>query len=367
MKNTFVISLLLLFFLPTVHGQVKINLQEPTGDSFTESELFETVEFIPLVLDNGMMITQDMELKYIDGQYFLLDNKFKQCIFRFDSLGNFQNIIGGEQVMNPIKYAINPYLKQAEIYNFEDSEIRRYHFDGKKIDRIPMNMNPADFIRDEKGNYWIYMGWNNKETAFRLIKADKNGNIIERQMRLITQSTPNEGYALYDTRQGICLWELFGNETFFIKDNTIKKTFRFDFGSYGLPQGYHMMPAHEAFLALNANGYFAVKKYIENDHFSYFFLNFIKTDQKELIHIIYDKRISKSYIYTEYAGIGAFDKAQALTDNDELVFLVSGRKIGQLFGHPDAILSDALVGLDEQIGSIRTPVVLKIKLHSFGE
>ncbi len=358
-------------------GQVKIDLREPTGDDFLETSLIESVSFVPLKVDRPTLVAHDMELKVADGHYYVLDHKNLQCIYRFDAEGNFLNTIGGEQskqkndnqplLVNPVKYSINPYLKQAEIYNFEDSEIRRYQFDGKVIDRIAMKINPSDFIRDQKGNYWIYLGWNNSESAFRLLKADGSGKVFERQMRLITKCTPTEGFSFYDSGKGICLWELFGNETFMINENQVKKTYIFDFGAYSLPASFHLMPAQDGMAIMNSNGYYTVKKYLENNDFAYFFLNFTKPYQREMIHIIYDKKNKKSYIYNEFAGIGAFDKAQALTVDNELLFLVSPRKFTQLFSREGSFVPDIFYDFSQELTGVRTPMVLKLKLSPVAE
>jgi hypothetical protein len=358
-------------------GQIKIELKEPIGDDFLETPLLSSVSFVPLQVERPTLIAQDMELKYADNQYFVLDHKNFQCIYRFDEEGNLLNTIGGEQnkqttdnqpmLVNPVKFSINPYLKQAEIYSFEDSEIRRFQFGGKMIDRISMKMNPSDFIRDRSGNYWIYMGWNNSETAFRLLKSDGSGKVIERQMRLITKCTPNEGFSFYDSGNGICLWELLGNETFLITDNQIKKTFLFDFGTYSLPLNYHLMPAQDGMALMNNTGFYTVKKYLENNDFAYFFLNFTKPYQREMIHVIFDKKNKKPYVYNEFSGIGAFDKAQAITPENELLFLVSPRKFAQLFSREGNIVPDLYYDFSQELSSIRVPMVLKLKLTALEE
>jgi len=376
-KINYLVFLILSSSIFSVFAQEKIDLKEPLGDDFLETPLVESVSFVPLKVNQPTLIAQDMELKLANEQFFVLDHKNLQCIYRFDSEGNFLNTIGGEQskqnsenqplLVNPVKFSINPYLKQAEIYSFEDSEIRRYQFEGKKIDRITMKINPSDFIRDQKGNYWIYLGWNNSETAFRLLKADASGNVFERQMRLITKCTPTEGFSFYDSGNGICLWELFGNETFMIVDNQVKKTFSFDFGAYSLPGSFHLMPAQDGMALINTNGYYTVKKYLENNDFAYFFLNFTKPYQREMIHVIYDKKNKKPHIYNEFAGIGAFDKAQALTNDNELLFLVSPRKFVQLFSREGGFIPDMYYEFSQELAGTRVPVVLKLKLKPLEE
>ncbi len=351
---------------------VRIDLPEPVGEDFIGSSLFRSVSFVPLAVEKSAIITHDMELKVAQGQYFVLDNKFLQCVYRFDKDGRFLNTIGGEQrttqqanqpqLVNPIKYSVDPIQRQVDVYNFENSEIRRYHFDGKRIDRIDININPADFIRERNGGYWFYAGWNNPETAFRLLRADRAGKIVGREKRLITKCTTTEGYSFHDSGKSISHWELLGNVTYRIVNNEVKEAFQFNYGTYALPLMFHQMDAQESFQLINKNGYYSIKKFMENDNFAYFFLNFTSPSLREMIHVIYDKKNKNPYILNELANIGAFDKAQALTDDDELIFFVSPRQIRRVFGRPGAEIPEVFAEVYEKIADVRFPVALSIKL-----
>lgn len=83
-----------------------------------------------------------------------------------------------------------------------------------------------------------------------------------------------------------------------------------------------------------------------------------------MFHIIYDKNSKQTHIYTENAGLGAFDKAQAITENDELVFLVLPRKIRQLMSNDNDYMPMVFSGIMDEMKTLRNPVVLKIKLSS---
>jgi hypothetical protein len=67
------------------------------------------------------------------------------------------------------------------------------------------------------------------------------------------------------------------------------------------------------------------------------------------------------------ANIGAFDKAHALTADNELIFLVSPRKIRQLFGNVVDEVPEAFMNLTETIGETRASIILKIKLRSVSD
>lgn len=377
MRTTFKVLAVLValgFSVDVKSQSVNIDMTEPMGDNFLESELFMEVSFVPLTVEKVSMISHDMEIKLAKNQYFVLDNKFRQCVYRFNSDGELMNTIGGDQsanaqnsnhpmLTNPVKFTVDPYRNQIELYSFEDSEIYRYKFDGQKAGHMDMKTNPSDFIRDVAGNYWVYMGWNNSSTPFRLMKADAGGKIGERFMRLITKCTPTEGFAFYDSGDGICLWELLGNKTYMIKNGAVKESFSFDYGSYSLPEKYHLLEPSVTLQEIMNKGYYTIKKYLENEHYTYFFLNFSSPTQKEMIHVIYDKRKGEYFKYNEFANIGAFDKAQALTENDELVFLVSARRMRQLLSSKDVLYVPSVFDeLSEQVASIRYPILLKIKL-----
>jgi hypothetical protein len=99
------VSILLLMNILFVKGQVEISLlQQPLID-FIESPLISEVSFTPLQINKIGMISQDMEMKYYDNNYFILDNKFTQCVYRFDEEGLLLNTICGNDTtsQNSIK------------------------------------------------------------------------------------------------------------------------------------------------------------------------------------------------------------------------------------------------------------------------
>jgi len=355
-------------------AQTQISFSKPITDNFIESELIKEVTYIPLQYEKIGSISPDMELRHEDGNFFILDNKFNQCVYRFNEEGTLVNTIGGQKqstngdnlpiLNNPVKFNVNPYLEQVEIFNFENSTLERYSYSGKKIDQIVFSINPADFTRDYDNCYWIYTGWNNKETQFRLLKTDANGKIIDKKMRLVSKCTPFENFAFSNFKKQIFMCELLGNSTFKITGNTISETFFLDYGSKNLSPLFHTMSANDSYQFLSHNGYYTIKKYLENDHFAYFFLNCITPGERQIFHIIYDKQKQKSYSYFENAAISAFEKAQALTENDELVFLVSPRKIRQLAADASDGLPIVFSELEEASNSVRNTMIVKIKLGS---
>lgn len=321
------------------------------------------------------MISQDMEMKYYDNNYFILDNKFTQSVYRFDEEGNLLNTITAQDtssnntnklvLTNPAKFNVNHFNKNVELYNFEESSIQRFTYEGNKVDKIKLALNPSDFTRTKEGNYLIYTGWNNKETQYRLLIADRNGKTIDKRLRLVSKCTPTEGYSFYTTAEGTYMWELLGNTTYFISNNNnITEKFIFNYGNKNLLPNYHMLEAYDSYRLINHAGYYTIKKYLENKDFAYFFLNFTGENQKEMYHIIYDKNKKITYSYNENSGIGAFDKAQALTDDNELIFLVAPRKFRQLFSSGIENISPVFDELSEIINKERNPIILKIKLQS---
>jgi len=367
------VSLLLLIGLESI-SQVEISFTQPISDNFIESELIQEVTFVPLQYEKIGSISPDMELRFEDNNFFILDNKFTQSVFRYNEEGVLINIIGGQKLAstennlpvlnNPAKFNVNPYLEQVEIFNFENSTLQRYSYSGKKIDQIVFSINPADFARDSEGNYWVYTGWNNKETQFRLLKTDQNGKIVDKKMRLVSKCTPIEGFAFSNNKKGINFCELLGNSTYHISGNSITETFFLNYGLRNLSPLFHTMGASESYQLINHNGYYTIKKYLENDDFAYFFVNFISNEERQIFHVIYDKKTRKIYKYLEDAAIGAFEKAQALTGNNELVFLVSPRKIRQLSGDSSDSLPPLFNELNEFSNKNRNTMIVRIKLQS---
>lgn len=372
-KKILILSLLLALVI-TGKSQIEITVQQPIQENFVESELISEISFIPLSYEKMGAIAPDMELK-VDGEnYFILDNKFTQSVFRFNNQGELLDTITTQKrdtgqknlplLNNPSKFSINATLKQVEIFNFENLALSRFSYSGKKIDQVFLPVAPSDFIRDQKGNYWLYTGWNNKESQFRLIHADKNGKVIDRQLRLVSKCTPFESYAFSTHNNNIYLWELLGNSTYKINNNTAVETYFLNFGQKNLPASFHSMDPYDSYIMINRLGYFSTKKYLENDNFAYFFLNYTTETGREIYHVIYDKKTKKAYNYFENAGISAFEKAQYLTDNDELVFLVAPRKIRQLATSENDNLGFQFDEIVEAANSVKNTMIVKLKLVS---
>jgi len=372
-KQVLFISLFLLIGFKGF-AQVQISFSQPITENFIESELIQEVTFVPLQYEKIGSVSPDMELRFEDNNFFILDNKFTQSVYRYNEEGVLINMICEQKQAtnennlpvfnNPVKFSVNPYLEQVEIFNFENSTLKRYSYSGKKIDQIVFSINPADFIRDPEGYYWIYTGWNNKATQFRLLKTDQNGKIIDKKMRLVSKCTPFENFAFSNHKKQIYLCESLGNSTFQISGNAITETFFLDYGIKNLSPLFHTMGANDSYQLLNHNGYYSLKKYLENDHFAYFFVNLISADERQIFHIIYDKKTRKTFRYVENSAIGAFEKAQALTENDELVFLVSPRKVRQLSGNSSDFMPPAFNDLNEACNTIRNTMIVRIKLQS---
>lgn len=363
-----------IYGLRSLSAQTRIHIPEPYGDSFIESELISEISFIALQVERYGIIMPDMEMRVDDDEFFILDNKSAQCVYRFDNQGNLTNTICEKKIAaksknepelkNPVEFNIDIYNKRVELYNFENSTISRFDYNGTEIDQISFTSNPSDFIRSKTGDYWIYTGWNNTETQYRLLKANSKGSITGRRLRLISRCAATEGFAFYARQNSILFWELLGSTVYNILDKDILPSYSFDFGIYKLPLDYHYLDGKESFEMLNQKGYYSMKKYLENDNFAYFFLNFNNNNQREMFHIIYDKNSKQTHIYTENAGLGAFDKAQAITENDELVFLVLPRKIRQLMSNDNDYMPMVFSGIMDEMKTLRNPVVLKIKLSS---
>ncbi len=372
-----ILIVLLLNITQLLVAQQRIYIPQPYGDDFINSPLISDISVIPLEIERYGDITEDMEIKADRENIFILDNKNTQCVNRYNYKGELLNTICENRpvqndnnlpiLSNPAHFNLDVFRDYVEIYKFENSTTYRFRYDGTLVDKIKFTVNPSDFARDKQGNYWISTGWNNTETQYRLLKTDANGTITDRKLRLITRCTPTESFAFYSTNKEICFWELLGNTLYLINGNTITPTYIFDFGEYNLPFDFHSIDGNDSFMMLTQKGYYTIKKYLENDHFAYVSLAFNSMDQRAMFHVIHDKKADKINIYTEDASIAAFDKAHHITENDELLFFVSPRKIRNLTRINADYLPEAINALSDEIGRTRTPVILKMKLRSLAD
>jgi len=358
-------------------AQVEISMFQPVKNSFIESELISEVSYVPLQYEAFGTIAPDMEVKSDGDNFFILDDKKTQSVYRFSGNGELVNTIttqkqiSGDNTLpvlnNPAKFNINPTLEHVEIFSFENSSLNRFTYSGKKIDQIVFPVNPSDFTRDAKGSYWIYTGWNSKESQYRLIQTDQNGKIVDKKMRLVSKCTPFVSYSFSKWKDKILMWELLSNTTYRIENNTVTPTFFINYGPRNLTDAFHSMDAYDSYQMLTRNGYYSIKKYLENDNYAYFFLNFTSESKKEMFHIIYEKKNKKIYKYYENAAIAAFEKAQVLTDDNELIFLVAPRKIRQLVSSDTDLLPSQFDELVEAANTVRNTMIVKVKLASPGD
>ncbi len=379
MKTTQQIYLWLIVFVllivQSVYAQQRISIPQPFGDDFIHSDLITKVSIIPLEIESYGAITEDMEMKADNENIFILDNRNTQCVYRFNIEGEFLNTICAEQaapragnfpqLSNPARFSIDPYRKHIEIYRFETSTNFIFSYDGNAAGNFKFSVTPPDYARDTNGNYWISTGWNNSESQYRLLQTDSKGKIIDRHLRMITRCTPTESFAFHvnDNDNDISFWELLGNMVYSLKENDITPRYFFDFGDYNLPLDYHNIDGNDSFKMINQRGYYTIKRFMENIDFAYMALNFISSNQRAMFHIIHDKQNDKINVYTENAAIGLFDKAQYINNNNELLFLVSPRKVRNLF-RGSQLIPKAFEDLPDKIGNTRTPVVLKIALSA---
>lgn len=352
-------------------AQVNIDIPQPYGENFIESELIESVSILPLDIEKSGLITADMEMKVDGNDYFILDNKKTQCVYHFNAEGKLVNTICIEKektdknlpdLNNPAWYSLNPYKKHIELYRFENSTIYRHNYDGELVGKTSLETTPSDFIRDKNGLYWLYTGWNNSETQFRLIKANEAGNVVSRELRLVTKCTPTEGFSFFASPHRILFWEILNNEVYAIEGNSIKALYEFNFGAHNLPRDYHIARQEDSFTLINQNGYYGIKKVLENENYTYFFLNYTSMERREMFHVLHNKKSNEVKIYTENPAIAAFDKAQYLTDDNELIFLVSPRQVRRLLSSGTDFIPASFADLTDEISKYRNPVLLKIKI-----
>jgi hypothetical protein len=354
-------------------SQVEISMIQPVTENFVESELIGEISHVALQYEEIGTISPDMELKVDGNNYFILDSRKTQSVYRYNENGELLNtIITQKEVTdastfpvlnNPPKFNINPAQEHVEIFSFENYSLSRFTYSGKKIDQIQFPFNPSDFTRDNKGNYWIYTGWNSKETSYKLILADQNGRIIDKRMRLVSRCTPIVSYSFSNWRNNIFMWELLGNITYRISDSKVEPTFFINYGIRNISHTFHSMEGRESFPLLNRDGYYSIKKYLENDHIAYFFLNLTSESKKEMFHVIYNKKTKKAYRFFENAAIAAFEKAQTLTEKNELIFLVAPRKIRQLAASETDVLTYQFDGLVEASNTVRNTMIVKVKIE----
>ena len=371
MQIFFWLTAMNLLVVTPVFSQINIQMIQQIQDNFIESDLINEVSYIALQYERIETIKPDMELKTDGDNYFILDSKQTQNVYRYNALGELLNTITTQKqatgsadmpvLNNPVKFNINPYKDHVEIFNFENSSLSRFSYDGKKIDQIIFPLSPSDFIRDSKGDYWIYTGWNNKESQFRIIHTDQSGKVIDKHLRLITKCTPFESYAFSSFKNTVYFWELIGNSVYKIENSALNETFRFNYGPKTITDAFHSMNAYDSYQMINRNGFYSIKKYLENERLAYFFLNFNTETSKENFHLIYDKKNSKLFKYREDAAAG-LDKAQALTENDELIFLAAPRNLKRILTNPDYVIPESFTELAEESGAMKNVMILKVKI-----
>lgn len=253
-------------------------------------DVIDSIKIISLQHNNEIIIGRQPEFWHRDSSFYLVDKYGTGIIFRFGEDGRFINSIG------KIGRAPKEYIKLIDVYIEDDKNeidiisdpvmnMHKYSKEGTYIENKKYDIPITCFCKTGK-NYWLYLGYNNYFSNYRFLHADSNMQIIEKKFPFKTNIISPHGYPIFNCyKNHIYVHEYFNSSISEIKNDSIKKLYDFDFGSYNVPESFfNTKDPYKAFENLNQEGFINI-------------IAFHKTDNQCVIEAILQKKNEIKLIY----------------------------------------------------------------------
>jgi len=227
-----------------------INIGSKKNKAIEFTELFSSVQYIPLETTNSCLMGGVSQFSEFEGRFFILDQKTKQ-VFAFNHDGKFLNKIGRQgkgpgEFLYPKQFVINESKSMLYLYDSTQKKIIRYRLDGQFIDEIRVNAYMRAFALDEKDN--ILLGYVadlpnmkfdtdiNSETI-KFIKIDQQGKITNHIAGIESTSFRLEfSYIIQkESDKSILFVEPLNESIFNFDGNNISVRYKLNFGNRTAP------------------------------------------------------------------------------------------------------------------------------------
>lgn len=273
--------------------------QENLKTNWLFSELFDTVEFVPLETREACLIKKITKLQVIKDRIYVLDqgthavyvfNKQGKYLWKINSIGR-----GPQEYNKIIDFDISPDNMHLYLFANYPSKLMEYDSLGTfiKEEKIELNGNSIavqdNYLNIHTANILNTLQ-DKQTTAQLLIKQLDNDSIWEHIPAVI--KNPGHSCLVYQYAESfqhsgkeILFWCPFESKIYSINKEKVKSKYRINFGKYTLPVNLStdQIPFSEYAHGLNS--------YWENNKFAFFMC----TVNHGFYHFIYDKTKEQLY------------------------------------------------------------------------
>ena len=355
--------------------QIRVGTYDPrSGDGIFRSSFIHEIELIPLeTTDSSLIGTSPECIVDRDGGYYIADMNGSQKILRYDSTGRFLNTIGSrghgpQEYLGISNYLIDTLTGHVSVFSNLDKKVCVYDKDGTFVSSRTFSI-PFSQGWPVGECYWLYEGYMNGHSEYRVLKIDAQEKIMETLLPADVQIMPMaESFPVFIPVSGgkLLLRETFGNQIYCLEDGNAVPIFEFDFGTYSIPDEYYEMDdVKESGNYIMQRDFVCIDRFMENKKYVFVQALLKKTDDKNgLVYGILDKRSEQWQWYTfadimnnRHPGAGT---VKILTPENELLCLVDPTRLMDMPSEERSVFKNPVV-----IGNLTeesNPVLIKCQL-----
>lgn len=229
-------------FAVTVKSQnnITIRVDPSQARGGTASEIFQSINFIPLETTKESIFGTIDQLEVFDSLIFILD-KSSRAIFIFNSDGTYKTKINTGGADKFFEYfTINKGEKQIAVINNYVKGVLIYDFNGNVIKTMPVPARPGSIFYFNKNNYLYFMRRGVAYTDTPLIKYDLNytdtlGNVKKKLHPFNAQFENGEynienNFITHSGEDGSCMFSMpFEYSLYQLNDTGIMRKYKFIF------------------------------------------------------------------------------------------------------------------------------------------
>ena len=251
---------------------VKVEFTDNSNDFF---EIAERITLISLETSPDFLIGGFPDLEIYNDDFFIIDSRAEQTIYRYSKKGNFLNRIGGRgrgpEEYNAIRsVAIEDNI--VYIYSHPDISEYKYNLDGTFISQHNYDLSEGwTSITPISDGYLIYRGFGMGDNVPRFETMDKKfqktGSYLITNAKVI-----NFGEAVSPfSKHGDYIYtrETYMDTVYaFTPDHVLKPRYVFDMGEYSIPDDFfNFSDAFQAMEYLLKRQFAVVSRYFESDKY----------------------------------------------------------------------------------------------------
>lgn len=241
----------------------------------TSANLLEQVSgitLIPLETNDSLVIGGKNELLVEKGEYYVVNQKGNDRVFRFDGTGKFLNTIGTKG-RGPGEYAgvVNAQISgdTVLIYSRPGMSVYAYTKDGAFLSFVNFEQNTGGWFYKVGGNYLVYNGYGMQapERVY-LFSPDKDTRIPFLKSEAKVLNISDELPALEPFGEDVLIRESYNDTIFRYQTGlqAVNPDFRFDFGKHAIDKKVFefedRMKSAEYLMSLK---YASIRRYMESE------------------------------------------------------------------------------------------------------